>query len=152
MKINVIYFVLLWCFFSDCKMSNDGNEKKSKKNDTYYFGAQNHALTGTIHKKTEYGPPNYGDDTTKDAKIKIFILELQHDINVFPNSQNKSDLDADSFFNVHNMQLTMLKRIDFEKYVDKVCSVEGELFEKHTGHHFTDVLMTVNSIKLAETK
>jgi hypothetical protein len=105
-------------------------------------------LEGCLASVLKYGPPNYGEDTTHDQKIHVPILVLSRPINVRGDSSNA--LNADSFTNLTQVQLTFPASAGsparlFKQHV----IVTGTLAEAESGHHFTEVWMSVKSIQLA---
>jgi hypothetical protein len=84
---------------------------------------------------------------TYDEKSHKFIaLKLLNPINVL--SDSESDLNDRHFAGVGVVQLVQIKTsLPLVKYINKKVSVHcSELFESHSGHHFTDVLCDLNNI------
>ena len=97
--------------------------------------------------KTYYGPPNYGENPDTDAKEVLPVLILKVPVNVRGNPRSEESFDRRSVENIKEVQLVLTG--SSKEFIDKTVLVEGTLFHAFTGHHHTDVLMSVRSIKLA---
>jgi hypothetical protein len=103
-------------------------------------------LKGTLSVKTYYGPPNYGENPDTDAKEELPILILNKPVNVRGNPDPKAGFDKQSVEDLREMQLVLT--MPHKEFIGKTVLVKGTLFHAFTGHHHTDVLMDVRSIKL----
>ena len=103
-------------------------------------------LRGTLTLKTYYGPPNYGENPDTDAKEVLPVLILKEPVKVRGNPQAPDDFDRRSVENIKEVQLVLT--VPYKEFTGKTVLVEGTLFHGFTGHHHTDVLMDVRSIKL----
>ena len=96
--------------------------------------------------KTFFGPPNFGEDPKTDSKEETRILVLGKPINV--RAKDETDpVVGPSAENVRELQLVFNGPL--RKLVGKKLIVKGTLYHAHTGHHFTDVLLRVESIRVA---
>ena len=105
-------------------------------------------LRGKLTTKMYYGPPNYGENPKTDSKEVFFILLLSKPVNVRGNPDPAGPEDQVSVENVRRMELVL--RIPHKNMLGKNVTVKGMLFHAFTGHHHTDVLMSVRSISLAD--
>jgi hypothetical protein len=104
-------------------------------------------LSGHLSIDKEYGPPNYGETPAKDEKLHVAILHLTHPLDVCGDTRDAST--TDSFKGLQVVQLTFSNMHDDPKrYAGKSIAVKGTLYRGITGHEFTDVLMTVDSVAL----
>lgn len=104
-------------------------------------------LKGTLRVKLYYGPPNYGENPKTDAKEEMLILTLSKPVSVRGNPDPEAKFDRQSVKNIRKIQLVLT--MPDKKFIGKTVLVKGTLFHAFTGHHHTDVLMNVRSIKLA---
>ena len=103
-------------------------------------------LEGRLSMKTFFGPPNFGEDPKTDSKEETRILVLDTPINV--RAKDETDpVVGPSAENVREVQLVFNGPL--RKLVGKKLIVRGTLYHAHTGHHFTDVLLRVESIRVA---
>jgi hypothetical protein len=100
-------------------------------------------LIGIIKAHTFPGRPNYESVARGDERERYWLLHLDKPICV----------EADDSFqkeqNVSRLQLVFEGDKPYEKYrplLDRRVAVDGELFHRHTGHHHTRVLITVQAI------
>lgn len=108
-------------------------------------------LEGRLTLVPKYGPPNYGEDPKTDEKVKVPILELAEPVNVRGNSQG--EVDTESFEDVEEVQLVFITdKIRYRHLVGKRVVAKGTLFQAHTGHHYTNVLMIVHAIREQQKK
>ena len=110
------------------------------------------ALKGTVILLDGYGPPNYGENPKTDEKVRYYVLKLDKPINV--RADSKSDINTDDFLNECLLQLVILSdnlEILRAKLGKKVV-VTGMLYQGHTGHHYTNVLIEVKKIELDKEK
>ncbi len=104
-------------------------------------------LKGRLTVKTYYGPPNYGEDPKVDAKEEQWILTLSDPVDIVRNADATDDLHGPSVHNVTDIQLVLSGR--HNNLIGKTVILKGTLFHGFTGHHHTDVLMDVRSIRIA---
>jgi hypothetical protein len=102
-------------------------------------------LKGTLSVKTYYGPPNYGENPDTDAKEALPILILSEPISVRGNADPKAGFDRQSVEDIREIQLVLT--MPHKEFIGKTVFVKGTLFHAFTGHHHTDVLMDVRSLK-----
>lgn len=104
-------------------------------------------LRGKLITKWYYGPPNYGEDPITDSRELLPILVLDHPVNVRGNPDPEAGPNKVSVENVRDMELVLT--IPHKNMIGKKVIVKGTLFHGFTGHHHTDVLMSVQEISLA---
>ena len=95
----------------------------------------------------KYGSPTYGEHPEQDEKIDVPILILHLPIRVKhpPPSVNTEST------NVSFVQLIFPTETgSYAKYLNATIVVEGTLAKGLKGKHFTDVVMTVNTLNPAE--
>ena len=102
-------------------------------------------LEGTLSIKTFFGPPNFGENPNTDSKEETRVLILDKPINVRAKIETEPTLGP-PVRNVRELQLVFDRPL--RKWAGKKLIVKGTLFYAHTGHHFTDVLLDVESIRL----
>lgn len=96
-------------------------------------------LKGRITRKTFAGPPNYENIKKGDTPETYWILHLRKPICVSAHEKK----------NVTNLQL-ILSEAQYVKYrnlLGKRIEVSGKLMPANTGHHHTNVLVTVTDMK-----
>ncbi len=103
-------------------------------------------LQGTLRVKTFYGPPNYGENPATDAREESPILILKNPVNVRGNRNPQIEFDRKSVRNLRAMHLVLV--MPHKEFIGRKVIVKGTLFHAFTGHHHTNVLMNVQSIKL----
>lgn len=99
-------------------------------------------LKGVVGIAYEYGPPTWADDPKSDGKPKTPILRLLKPINIL--GDPTSDINKGDAENVEEVQLQLDR---YRALVGKRVIVTGMLSRSHTGWHFTEVVMTVKSIR-----
>ena len=106
-------------------------------------------LTGVLILQTFPGPPNYEFDKVIRSE-RCWILKLDKPIAVAPARPLSDGLDTESFNRIDQLQLVVLGKpqIGFLKRTKSGIHLDitGTLFESHTGHHHTRVLITVQSL------
>jgi hypothetical protein len=107
------------------------------------------SLNGKIIRKTFPGPPNYEDIKTGDEPETYWILIVTRPFCV---NANTSDSIYSSESGIKEVQLVFMAASDeYKKYknlVGKYVIVRGQLFPVQTGHHHTNVLITVKDITM----
>ena len=104
-------------------------------------------LKGKISRKTFAGPPNYENVKKGDTPESYWILRLSKLICV--NTDEKIIGGEKRERTVSNLQL-ILSGEQYAQYkgaLGKRVEVSGKLMHAHTGHHHTNVLLTVTGIK-----
>ena len=110
------------------------------------FGPAVVELEGVLTVVQKYGPPNYGENSEIDEKVQVLILVLKTPLNV--RADPDSDLNTDSFEGVREVQLVIFpeRKIRYKHLIGKNILAKGTLSQRFTGHHYTDVLLTVISV------
>jgi hypothetical protein len=116
------------------------------KSPCYYYESDTINLTGEMVRDTFPGPPNYESIKEGDAAEIYWVLQLEKPICMNAVADDDNNVDRQNV-----TQLQMVMDIDmYKKYREllyKTVTVKGTLFGAQTGHHHTDVLITVISIK-----
>lgn len=103
-------------------------------------------LEGRLIVETKFGPPNFGENPKTDKRVKVPIVVLTKAINVrgTPGAVH-NDVSVEG---ARRIQLVFIDpAMDYKSLVGKDIVVKGSLFYRETGGHYTDVLMTVQSIE-----
>ncbi|MEE3627272.1 hypothetical protein UCD39_25365 [Nitrospirillum sp. BR 11752] len=104
-------------------------------------------LTGTVVVEDHYGPPNFGETPEEDAKLRVPMLRLDAPVDVAGDPH--SDTNLSSFEDVDQMQIVLVQGRSVDGFIGKHVTVTGTLAEKLEGGDFTQVLITMRTIKLA---
>ncbi len=118
------------------------NSARASSNSVYHYEPAKSELAGVVEAEGHYGPPTYGENPDTDRVENIYVLILASPISVIANGEDV--FDAASFDNVSRIQLTS-RSVKLSPIAGKTVHLIGELFQGHTGHHYTDVLMMVES-------
>ena len=103
-------------------------------------------LKGRLTFEWKYGPPNYGENPTTDAKVKVPVLVLVTPINVRGTPGDAQN--AASVRGVRRIQLILSNvKTPYKEFTGKMVVVKGTLFHAFSGHHYTKVVMDVSSIE-----
>lgn len=105
-------------------------------------------LKGRLVTRTYFGPPNYGEEPKTDSKETLPFLELTEPANVRGKQGKDAGYEEATVENIKEMGLVL--EIEHETLIGKLVMVKGTLFHAFTGHHHTDVLMNVQSIKRSD--
>ena len=106
-------------------------------------------LRGRLILQWKYGPPNYGEDPKTDSKGRVPILVLTAPVNV--RGKPGDEINNESVRGIRRIQLVS-DPARYRHLIGKDVVVTGTLFHAHTGHHYTDVLITVSSIEVSSRK
>ncbi len=104
-------------------------------------------LKGKITRKTFAGPPNYENVKKGDTPEPYWILDLIRPICV--NADEKIIGGEKRGKNVSKIQLVLTEEqyAQYKGLLGKRVEVSGKLWHAHTGHHHTNVLLTITEIK-----
>jgi len=102
-------------------------------------------LTGQLGSELHYGPPNYGEDPDHDAKVEVLVLTLTSPVAV--RGDVSGPLNRRTVENIKKVQLIFgtAKTPDRTLMGERV-RVRGTLSEAESGHHYTDVVLSVRGI------
>ena len=104
-------------------------------------------LEGRVVIRSKYRPPNYGEDPKTDEKVKVLFLVLTKPINVV--GIEGHEYNARSVQGAREIQLIITDgKPKHKNLVGKNVVVKGTLFHAHTGHHYTDLVMTARSLEV----
>jgi hypothetical protein len=94
-------------------------------------------LTGTIHLKTFYGPPNFGEDPKTDAKERQAILHLAKPLCTVETDNDPAEQ------NQMEVTLAPMGKVSLKSFIGKKVTVTGSLYSATSGHHHTPVLIAI---------
>jgi hypothetical protein len=134
---------LLACTSTDARVAVRGEGV-----DTVRYQPAVVVLTGVLQVVQEYGAPNFGETPDRDALIDVPILRLSHGIVVLGDST--SEVNLDTFENVLEIQLVGVPEEMVVRLNGARVAARGTLFERESGYHYRDVLMTVSQIDPTE--
>ncbi len=107
-------------------------------------------LQGTLELRTYPGPPNYESIQQGDKPEQCYYLKLFQPIDVKPAPNLESLINDVIEKNVNLIQLSIEKDALFLRLrnvgMNKKIKLKGTLFHRHTGHHHTEILMSVDTI------
>jgi hypothetical protein len=103
-------------------------------------------LEGRLIVQMKYGPPNFGENPKTDQRVKVPIVVLTKAINVRGTAGGVHN--TVSVEGARRIQLVFTDAAtDYKSLVGKNIVVKGSLFYRETGGHYTDVVMSVQSIE-----
>jgi len=133
--------LLLWVI---CLLSSNAYPQE---NSWLHYEPEIVTLRGKLTTIINYGAPGYGETPEKDDVEESIILVLPLPIRVKddPNSRLNSPIIA----NITHVQLVIYTGVarGYSQYFNREVEVTGTLFKSFTGHHHTDVLLTVNTLR-----
>jgi len=107
------------------------------------------AVTGSIFERTDWGPPNYGEDPTHDTRERHDYIRLETTLCVIGNT--RSDSYDQTERNVKFMELAWdPEKMPFPRVVGRHAVLHGTLFHGFDGHHHTRVLLSVTAVEPLE--
>lgn len=121
--------------------SPTGQAEENNEADNWYHYGPGATLEGML--EIEEFPKYDGSQ----EKARPYILVLDAPINV--KGEKAAELNTGTYTQVKKVQVAFvpdqIKNID--ELADKKVVVTGELYEAHTAHHYTDVLIFAKTIK-----
>jgi len=135
---RLIMIFAIWIFASAAGASQDP---------TFHYEPAKSVLAGTVRIEEHFGPPNYGENPETDRVERVYVLTLSSPISVEANEND--ELNSTTYHDISRIQLTGdIEAIKFSIYVNRRVRLTGTLFQGITGHHYTDVLMWVESAEI----
>lgn len=106
------------------------------------------SVSGTVFERTDWGPPNYGEDPAHDRREPHDYIRLDKPLCVFGVPG-----DAPDDITENNVSIVELAR-DSEEWpipnaVGRHVLLTGGLFHAISGHHHTRVLLMVSRVRAA---
>jgi hypothetical protein len=144
-KILIIASLAFAACNTNPQAEGETTDVKKENATEYQYEPAVSTIHGTLSSKVYWGPPGYGEDTTADEKENVYLLLLDKGINIQAPKKDLSDGYNGAINNV--MQLQLVNQQSLDAYLNKHVTVTGTLFGAQTGHHHTDVLLDVKSIK-----
>ena len=102
------------------------------------------SLYGRITRKVFAGPPNYENVAKGDEAEQVWVLRLNRPVCVAASAQWEAEANVSEIQLVFGEGSSQYNR--YESLLGKKVVAKGRLFQAHTGHHHTKVLLTVRSI------
>ena len=112
----------------------------AQKNDTFKFEPSKSTISGTIVVETFFD--------ANENEENSFILKLDYPIKVVATHDDELNTTTD---NVTKVQLTA-SDVNLSIYKNKKVHCTGVLFSAITAHHHTEVLMSIETIKIQNDK
>ena len=100
-------------------------------------------LVGVIISEKFYGPPGFGEDKKVDILETAYLLRLSSGINVAADDQDQINNQT---YKCEAIVQVVVPEGFSAQLVGKKVKVTGTLFESHTGHHWTNVLVSAATI------
>jgi hypothetical protein len=144
-RIFIILSLALAACSTNPQTDHEATEVKAENASEYQYEPAISTIHGTLSTKVYWGPPGYGEDTTVDEKENVYLLLLDKGINIQAPKKDLSDGYNAAINNVMRLQLVNQQSLD--AYLNKNVTITGTLFGAQTGHHHTDVLLDVKTIK-----
>lgn len=143
--IFIIASLALAACSTNPQAEGETTETKKENATEYQYEPALSTIHGTLSSKVYWGPPGYGEDTTVDERENVYLLLLDKGINIQAPQKDLSDGYNGAINNV--MQLQLVNQQSLDAYLNKNVTVTGTLFGAQTGHHHTDVLLDVKTVK-----
>lgn len=113
------------------------------------YGSDAVVLRGVVERAESPGPPNYESVAKGDAKETYWVLRVDAPFCVEPSYGLSGNVAEEGHARVRRIQLVFSDGDEYAKYrslVGRQVQATGELFGALTGHHHTDVLLTVKEL------
>lgn len=127
--------------------SDDITDLKKAQTITYYFGLAPVTISGWLEENTGFGPSKEGDPKS-DAKEFYYVIWPAQPLDVLVKENQEKGITT-SEYNVDRIQLLgdipSIKRL-----LNKKVQITGTFSHASTPHHFTKVLLSVNTIEAAK--
>ncbi len=145
--MNISVLLILIFFLASCSVKNPKPPVAKTAEECQSYEPQKVQLEGLLYRKSFPGPPNYTDINKGDEEEIYWLIKTTK-----PFCVNKSSyVDGDELHGLLEVQLVMSSKLDFYKtkrsLLNKKIKVQGTLFPQYTGHHKTEVLLTVESLE-----
>ena len=101
-------------------------------------------LTGVLTVSERFGPPNYGENVQTDARLEVPVLVLSEAVNV--RGDSSSEVNTEFVRGITEVQLVFLRAHRYDELVNRRVIARGTLSHAMSGHHFTEVVMTVEDL------
>jgi Fe-S-cluster formation regulator IscX/YfhJ len=100
-------------------------------------------LVGILHRVVVPGPPNYENITTGDQPETVWFVALHEQVTAQSNDNDSSHIGESA---VEGIQL-LLPENRYNHLLNQKVVASGTLFDAHTVHHHTPVLMFVTKVQ-----
>ena len=107
------------------------------------------ALVGVVERVTFPGPPNYESVALGDAEETCWVLKLERPICLDALRTASGAVDDEKHSGVDTLQLVFADGrpyVEYRALVGQRVRATGSLFGAQTGHHHTEVLLTVRDL------
>ncbi len=142
---KLVFILICFCLASFQNLK----QGQQKPHTIYKFEPAVSTLTGILKAQVFYGPPGYGESPKIDKKETAFILNLTKPITVIADPDDEDGLNSTTQ-NVTKIQLVSLGKLRLGEYNNKTIKVSGTFFSAISGHHHTDVLLTLKIIEIVK--
>ena len=104
-------------------------------------------VRGKIFERTDFGPPNYGENPKTDSREEHLYLRLDHAICVGAADNSESPDDA-AERNISVIQMLYYRKQFERTWLGRHVFVHGTLFHSFSAHHWTNVLIDVQETRV----
>ena len=141
------------CALSSCGGQNSKPVPPGSKaaEATYHYFPAKTVLHGTLQKQQRFGPPGFGETPKHDARISIYVLQLDQSIRVqaAAGADAKQTADLDNFSHQRSIQLFFKSKEGTEApgLIGHAVTVSGALGEAVAPGQYTPVTMDVDTLQ-----
>jgi hypothetical protein len=106
------------------------------------------AISGKLIKRSDFGPPNFGEHPETDQKVVIWVVHLDFPIPVEVNRELKM---APKVVHVSDIQIGFSSKVDpiLPKYRNRHVRVEGRFWTQVNWQDYTPVVIAGDTIRVA---
>ncbi len=142
------FLLCLYLYLYSCSAKTEKSSPPKMTEDCLNYEPQKVKLEGFLNKKSFPGPPNYQDIKKGDEEEVYWLIKTAK-----PFCVNKSSyVEGDELHGLSEVQL-VVDELNFynsnRRLLGKKVILTGTLFPQITGHHKTEVLITVETLKKA---
>jgi len=145
--MNILVLFISITLLLSCSANTPKPPATKVLEDCLNYEPQKVKLEGLLYKKSFPGPPNYQDIKKGDEEEVYWLIKATKPFCV----NETKDIWGGKLINQSEVQLVMTSAFDFYKTKRSLLGqrviVQGTLFPQMTGHHKTEVLITVESLE-----
>lgn len=106
-------------------------------------------VEGILISEEKFGPPNFGETPDQDARLQVFIIQLDRPVDIVPATPGSQEGDAMSGVRRVQLEVSPLPP-QTKSLVSRRVVARGQLRQAILPTHFEPVVLTVESIRSAD--
>jgi serine/threonine protein kinase len=125
-------------------INTNSSDYNNRNQINYRFRPAKSIIYGYLSEEIVAGPPGWGETPELDNRT-VYFVNFYKSINVIADVGSEDEINVTTY-DIRKVHLSNFW--DYENFKNKKVKLTGDFWGAHTGHHYTPVCFTVESIEI----